>query len=549
MNWINRRFRNRLATVVLGAPALATVSLLMVESLGGRPRPTHAVPRTAAPKRPLVGDTQVISQSTSVRYASQVGCKADGATDCTAAVQAVLDTAGVAGTPVRFVFDSAGVYLIAGSIKLWSNQELDGLGVATIKKGGTGVGDSKPIVTNKHWVAYSTGSQTDQYVTIRNLYVDGNRRGGASNNPNNPTMTANSPQGYVVPTLGFYGINIFHIENVHVYDSPAYGMQLGFATNGVIINFSKYLAAGDTVPGDAVIQCQGGCSDLWMYGLHGTTNDDHVAFNANDGNDIPGNIATFWPGSVHYGPISNCVVSDSVFTPGALNVGNMGRCLSANPSGAPITNITWRNCTATVQDRGVIFNDFTISPGLGWYDGITLDNCTFYATGNLNDGVVWASSATMGRLTIRNCRVIPSATQSNGPLIWLLSGSTVGSLLVDGFDLYDPSAYVTKPIVGLFGTLTDGELKSLRWNRGTASTLSQPAISSTGTVGRIRVIGGAFDRISNVVNVSGGSPVVVAAGVTHTNAGGGKSFTSSGSGTLTSSSLITSAIDSASVGP
>lgn len=48
-------------------------------------------------------------QSPGIVYASVAGCKADGATDNTATVQAILDDFGSAGRPLEFVFDGQGV--------------------------------------------------------------------------------------------------------------------------------------------------------------------------------------------------------------------------------------------------------------------------------------------------------------------------------------------------------------------------------------------------------------------------------------------------------
>ena len=73
-------------------------------------------------------------------------------------------------------------------------------------------------------------------------------------------------------------------------------------------------------------------------------------------------------------------------------------------------------------------------------------------------------------------------------------------------------------------------------------------MSLSGTINRARFDGGLFDRIQNVAVVAGGTTsMIVATGVSHTNAGSGnKSFAASG-GTLSATSFAGN--DSANVGP
>lgn len=222
-----------------------------------------------------MGATALVKVSAAVVYASNSGVKADEVTDNTAAVQATLDGFGSAGTPLEYVFDQPGIVLCAGTIKVWGGQTLRALPGTLLKKAGSSTSNGAPLLQNKHPVAYGAGSQVDQNIILQDLFLDGNRRGGgAGAGGAYPFVNA---LGYVVPSVVFSGVNSFDIRNVHILDSPSYGLQLSNSANGRVDNFSKFLWPTDTETagaGDAIIQCQGGTSNVHMYhvfGMPGTT--------------------------------------------------------------------------------------------------------------------------------------------------------------------------------------------------------------------------------------------------------------------------------------
>ena len=271
-----------------------------------------------------------------------------------------------AGTPLEFVLDQPGTVLCAGTIKVWGGQTIRAVPGTLLKKAGSATSNGAPLLQNKHPVAYGAGSQVDQGIILRDLTIDGNRRGGSAGAGGAyPFVNAS---GYVVPTLLLSGVNQFHIENVHILDSPSYGLQLSNAINGTIVNFSKYLWPSDTETagaGDAIVQCQGGTSNVHMYHLFGSAGDDPIAFNANDGNDIPDATITFAPGTVAQGPITHCSVNDSYFLPNPNGTyGQPGRLLSSNPS-SYIDDITYNNVTGWCRYASFNMDNFGVALGSG----------------------------------------------------------------------------------------------------------------------------------------------------------------------------------------
>ena len=489
-----------------------------------------------------MGATALVKVSAAVVYASNSGVKADEVTDNTAAVQATLDGFGSAGTPLEYVFDQPGIVLCAGTIKVWGGQTLRALPGTLLKKAGSSTSNGAPLLQNKHPVAYGAGSQVDQNIILQDLFLDGNRRGGgAGAGGAYPFVNA---LGYVVPSVVFSGVNSFDIRNVHILDSPSYGLQLSNSANGRVDNFSKFLWPTDTETagaGDAIIQCQGGTSNVHMYHVFGSAGDDPIAFNANDGNDIPDATITFAPGTVAQGPVTHCSVNDCYFLPNSNGTfGQPGRLLSSNPS-SYIDDITFNNVTGWCRYSPFNMDNFGIPLGNGSYDNIRFLNCTYY----LDGANPWLNidHATVGTVVIDGLTLIPLSPFTGPELIRITSNATYKHIKIGTVHLRDPNGYLAGPIAVLGGTGTT-LIGDWTTDRGTQATLSQPAISCTGT-NTILYDGGVIDRFANVVNVSAGTTTVVYGTGAHTNANGGKSFTQSGGGSIT----LISGFDSSSIGP
>lgn len=480
--------------------------------------------------------------SVAVQYASLVGCVADGATDNTATIQAVLDAYGSAAAPLEFVFDQPGTTLIAGTVYCWSNQTLRGIAGAGLKKAGYPATNGWALFSNKHPAVTGT-TPTDQYITLRDLAIDGNKLGGANGVSGGGSTPFESPAGYVVPTLGFYGVSFLRLDNVHIVNSPSYGFHLANVQHGLVLGCSKFNTT-DNFGGDDCYHLNGGCLDVHCIGFGGSANDDNWSICGNDGNDLVSPTITFKPGTVAQGPIVHCSIRDSVFSlpTSSSPLGNAGRFLSSNPA-SYIEDFVIDNVTMPCNNRGIRMDNFGVALGNGLYRAITIANCTFYLTPLASGTPTYAgiidigfngNGATVDNINIHDVVMKPSGGALSFPaLIRVAAGGTVTAMKIHDAYLADPNGYVSTAPIILAGTATTADVAGLVISRGTQSTLAQPAISCTGTVGRLRANGGHVDRMSNVVNVSAGTTTDVgAAGYSHTNANGGASFAQSSTGTF-----------------
>lgn len=477
-----------------------------------------------------------------VVYASSAGIVLDGATNQTTQVQAILDRFGSAGTPLRFVVDGP---LLLDSIYLYSQQHLDGVGNALITKKPYPGNSGRPLIMNKHPVLGTTTiGGTDANITITNLQFDGNRRNGGSGAafPNGGAPWA-SAAGYIVPVIEFAGASNVHIENVHIFDPPAYGIHFANVTNAVMVNCSSFLNPGDNYEGSNLFQCQGYCTGIRAYGIYGSCNDDFWAFNANDVNDLaPGSYATFYPGTVVQGPIQHCSVDGCHVT----GYPTGGRFLSSNPA-AFINDVTISNYTCHNPHYELSIDNYGISLGSGSFDNITLENVRFET--NAHAAIrIGLSGATVNNLTIRGCYVnfITADSSDAASALVTTANATVQSLRVTDLTLDNPGGAIPQPVIALAGTVNHFSLTNGRLNRGTHQ-LAYPVISATGTIGRLQVFGGQFDHVNNVVNVSAGTTAVVQGiGVSHTNANSNATYARSGGtfttllSTMTDTSLLSS---------
>ena len=476
------------------------------------------------------------SGSANVVYASSIsGIHLDGSTDDTSAIQTVLNSHGTAGTPLRLVMD--GISAI-NTLYVYTGQHIDGIaGLGGFTKLPYPSSNGQVAITNKHWfTGNNTLYGTDKYITLTNLYIDGNRRNGACGaaypNSGYPEV---SPSFYEVPTIGFYGLQYLRVDNVHVFDAPAYGLHLANVQHAVVTNYSMFANTGDTHDGSNPIQLEGYCDDCQFYGVTGSCNDDPWAFNADDGQEIAGagsslSQPTFYPGTVAPagGPITNCMIDGGTFYPvpsGSLMTG--GRFLSSYTTSF-IKNVTVKNITVTGVGVGIQIDNFGLANGSGFYDNIILENYRLEMAASF--APIWINRATVGNLIIKDLTVLTTtAIGSAASAIYVTSNGSVGSLRVSGLDLENSAgvANTSSPVV-LAGTVTQASFRDTRINQGTTQ-FAGPAISCTGTIGSLQVDGGVFDHINNVVGVSGGTTSIVSAvNLVHTNTSGGTSFSQTG---------------------
>ena len=531
-------------TLPAGTVTLAEHASLAASSLMGNPTGSPASPSaiTLGANLSFSGGALVgtAGGSVNVVYASKIsGIHLNGTTDDTALIQTVLDAHGTAGTPLRLVMDGMSAI---NTLYVWSGQHLDGIAGlgGFVKLSAANGANGLLAITNKHWVlGTTTPGGTDQHITLSNLYVDGSRRNGGCGvtypNGGHPQMNASY---CIVPTIGFYGLSFLRVDNVHVYDSTSYSLNLANVVHATVTGFSGFGAASDTYAANNPIQLEGWCDDCRFFGVAGSCNDDPWAFNANDGNDRTGagtsqSNPTFTAGTVVQGPITNCEINGGSFynlnSSGGYGI-TCGRFLSSNPS-SYINNVTVKNVVVTGATEPMSFDNIGIPLGTGAYDNIIIEN--YKATTAASVPCVFIGNATCGSVIIKDMRVVPTAAvTSSAGAIDLTSGSTVASLRVSGLDYEDASGLATVAPVLLAGTATDVRFLNTTINRGTTQ-LAAPAISCTGTVAKLQISGGIYSYVNNVVGVSAGTTSFVqASDIAHAHAGGSATFAQTG-GTFT----------------
>lgn len=415
-----------------------------------------------------------IRASNQIVYLSKSGVVDDGVTDNSTLLQAILNTAQTA--PLVIVNDMAGVVLCDG-LRVYSNTTIESLRNARWKKkgyGGSTPGLGQPMFENAHIVPGGT-TPTDQNIHFKGGYWDFNRRGYSSGGTvaywtgkgdANIALFANNLD-YVVPGIGFYGVTNGSAKDMNMYDLTCYGVHCGNVNNMWVENITKTLAPGDTIPGDNAVQMEGYCTNVFINGVIGQSNDDLVALNANDGNDIypSGSLVTFQPGIVS-GPCSDIIIRNLEHTGGA---GTILRMLNANTT---IKNITIECCRVAASSTSVQACIYTNNIGISGtctYENITirdvkgkvpatsglilLDNASSTVKNLIIDGVSGSANSkplvnmlagTVSQFVLNNC-------VSNGnPYLFEITGGAVtdmqrGSYSASGLtaDIHDAGSRIT----------------------------------------------------------------------------------------------------------
>jgi hypothetical protein len=479
-------------TTLIGAADVTDATTFPCSRTGGKDELPHA----ELVKTALAG---VFGSFRSLRwvFASQIpGFKADfdRTTGLGTDNSAILSgQASVPGT--MLVIDADTVF---DQIVIGSESVVDGLGLGKIMKRKPRPNSGGPLFVNAHVVAYPT-APIDGRVTIRNLFIDANRRAGGTGN-STTLVTHVNDDSQIVPVIACYGVVRPVIENVHVYDPTSFGVQLSNCTQPFVSNLGAVKAAGDAVQGNAVLQCEGGVFGLRAYGLYGQVNDDPFALNADDGNQLPGYADTRYAG----GPIRDAVLMGATFTGGTT----ICRFLSATAA-HDITNVTIDGATNVCTYNGFHFDTFGITGdgSGGWYDDVKIVNCR--VTGNV-DSAVYFGAAKFGVVTVQNL-----TAYCTGKLL-TVTATASGTRL----NVLNPRCYnSTDPAIDVRGAV---DLSVVSPHRPAASFVDAGLIDvSAATPGPVAVVGGGIDCIANVVRASVAVPNVLVSGVRQRRSKGG----------------------------
>lgn len=457
-------------------------------------------------------------------YASQAGCVLDAVaddvgvtgTDNTTALNAIL-----AGGNVRLIIDGpcAADYLIVESntiIEGLTRSTADGL----FKIGLPNTG--RPLIRNKNLVTGPT-LPTDMTITLRNLYLDGNRRGyGSGNTGTVPAWTDPAyrayvnDSGYVIPTVGMFGVDGVFFDNVWIHNSPCYGFGFSNVQRAVFREYRKTRVSSDPYRADDGFHLNGYCSKIKAFSLYIETLDDAIALNSDDGDELASagvTTATFEPGTVAHGPIDDVQIY-GVIAPACLDA---VRFLSARQS-AGITNVIIQGvdatCAGTVGGYGGVYCDTFGVVGdstYGLLDNITLRDFTIKGAGGAGLNLQFCN---IGSILLDNFR----SEMPNAPLVYMQTNTRgiAGHLLkvVRGWANNAPAIQIINdaPI----------NVDVIEPNFDMAAYSNSPAIVVAGNGGRIAVRGGLVAGAANVIGLTGTtSRDIIVGGMSHVGAKGG----------------------------
>lgn len=366
----------------------------------------------------------------------EYGGKPGGVIDATAAIQAALNS----GQPV--VIDEP--FLTSGN-EVPSGCHITFRGRGKLKLAS---GANRPVLQNTNWNKAGWGGATygvDSDITIDGLSIDGNQAGQVHHTTSGPYS------GEYVSGVRFWGVTNLTLRRSKIYQARTFGIWIaavdGLTVDGLVLD--QYM--GGTPDNQDGLHINGPARRLDIRNVRGTTNDDMVALNADDG-ALGANVTA--------GPITDAVI-DGVYPAGCLN----GiRLLSAT---SRMDRITVRNVAGTTRDVAVNQSPFGL--GAGNVGTLTIENIDVACSNGYAGGDYYAVIALGGvidQVTVRNVKRNRAA--DNRPTILLASDANIGVCEIAGLH-----------------TLTT-----------TGAPLNEQAITVNGLVDTLRINGLSFFRDS-----------------------------------------------------
>lgn len=300
------------------------------------------------------------------------GAKGDGVTDDTEAIQKAL------------AFNNVNIsknYLITENLVLHSNLKIFGGGTIT-----------KKVEFNDSYLNHCIFSCTDSNnIDINNIVLMSNSLG-----------------------ISVHGCSNVNITNL-IINSEKYSILISDSekneSDGISISNIK-LENDVTIISSDGIHVAGGCSNIYIYNVSGTTGDDFIALNAIEGirktikNVIIDNIkCSGYAGIRLYGKL-NCAIENVSISNSYINSDNGIRLTNIvgfteiNLNSPTFNNIVFNNCIVNSSIRNVF---------LSYINGsATFNNCTFVATVNPNVG--FFNSSINSLLIFNSCVFITNST-------------------------------------------------------------------------------------------------------------------------------------------
>ena len=261
------------------------------------------------------------------------GVVGDGEHDDTAGLQAALDS----GASTVCLPAPPAAYLISGTLTMHSGQTLAADRNAVIR-----LADH----AHKHLLTNADHEHGNERITVTGGIWDGNNVHQTCEYHENGRnwRVPYDPARFLGVLMQFNRVADLRIAHVTLKDPEAFGVQVGNLRRFTIedITFDYNLLRGNM---DGV-HLHGNCHEGRIVNLKGTTNDDLVALNADDGSMY----------EISRGPITDVVVDGVWSEDGYTAV----RLLSA---GSPIRRVKLANIFGTYSHNVVSFTNHRVHPG------------------------------------------------------------------------------------------------------------------------------------------------------------------------------------------
>ena len=256
----------------------------------------------------------------------------DGRHDDTAGIQAALDSrAGTVYLPA-----APGAYLISRPLRLHSCQTLMADRNAVIR-----LADG----ARTHMLTNADHEHGNERIVVKGGIWDGNNaRQTCEYHQTRDWRVPYEPSRYLGVIMQFNRVTDLRVAHVTLKDPETFGLQGGnlcrFTIEDITFDYNLLRANMDGV------HLQGNCHQGRIANLKGTTNDDLVALNADDGSMF----------EMSRGPISDIAVDGIWSRDGYTAV----RLLSA---GSPVSRVTLQNIFGTYRYNVVSFTNHKVHPG------------------------------------------------------------------------------------------------------------------------------------------------------------------------------------------
>jgi hypothetical protein len=350
-------------------------------------------------------------------------------------------------------------------------------------------GANRPILQNTNWQKTGWDGSTygvDTNITIEGLNIDGNQA--------NQAHTGSGPYaGEYTSGVRFFGVTNLALRKTRVFQAKTFGIWL-CSIDGLTVDdmyFDQYM--GGAPANQDGLHINGPARNIQITNVRGTTNDDMIALNADDG-ALGANVTS--------GTIRNVLI-DGVTMIGCLN----GiRVLSAT---SVIDQIAIRNITGTTRDVAVNCSPFGI--GSGNIGTVSVDGVDVQCANGFAGADYYAVIALDGRIQNVSLRNIKKSNAADDrPTVLVTSEANIGVLSIDGMDIFSTAGAVANQqsvqVKGMVDTLS---ISRVNWFRDgllpqNGSVLWINGADANKGVSNLICANWAVQRLSDVVTLTSG---------------------------------------------